>query len=131
MSFINNAAQLNSLQPDQEIMLGFEDLLLRELRVTTNPLSLKELQVKISPVRPVTAIIVAASLNRLCIKDKVVRKLVGKASTLRVLRKTQRTNRFFEGRRSLNLVDEIQKKVDRYSNLSPAKCQHVLQLTQQ
>jgi hypothetical protein len=77
VSFINSEAQPDSREPDQEIALGFEDLLLRELRETTNPLSLKELQLKISPTRPVMAIIVAASLDRLCKKGRVVTRLVG------------------------------------------------------
>jgi predicted transcriptional regulator len=59
------------------IALGLEDLLLRELRGGMSPLSLRELQVKISTTRPVTTIMVAASLNRLCRKGEVTRKMVG------------------------------------------------------
>ena len=55
-----------------------DDLLLHALREAMSPLSLEELQVKVAPTRPsVTPIMLAASLNRLCKKDKVVRKLVG------------------------------------------------------
>ena len=54
-----------------------EDLLLHVLRESVGPLSLEELQVKISPTRPITAIMLAASLNRLCRKGEVVRELVG------------------------------------------------------
>jgi predicted DNA-binding transcriptional regulator len=77
MGFINSTARVHSAQPDQDITLGLEDLLLRELQENMNPLSLKELQVKISLMRPVTAITVAASLDRLCRKGRVARKIVG------------------------------------------------------
>ena len=53
-----------------------EDLLLHVLRETTAPLSLEELQAKVSPTRRVTPIMLAACLNRLCRKGEVVRKLV-------------------------------------------------------
>jgi predicted transcriptional regulator len=52
-----------------------EDVLLHVLRENMNPLSLKELQVKVSP-RRVTPIMLAASLNRLCKRGQVVRELV-------------------------------------------------------
>jgi predicted DNA-binding transcriptional regulator len=54
-----------------------EDVLLHVLRDSMNPLSLKELQVKVLP-RPVTPIMLAASLNRLCRRGEVVKELVGK-----------------------------------------------------
>jgi predicted DNA-binding transcriptional regulator len=77
VSFINSEAQLHSPPLNQEIALWLDDLLLRELQETTNSLSLKELQMRIPSTGPVTAIMLAASLNRLCRKGKVVRKLVG------------------------------------------------------
>jgi predicted transcriptional regulator len=52
-----------------------EDVLLHVLRENMNPLSLKELQVKVSP-RRVTPIMLAASLNRLCRRGHAVRELV-------------------------------------------------------
>jgi len=58
-----------------EVLL--EDLILHVLRENIDPLSLEELQAKVSPTRRVTAIMLAASLNRLCRKGEVVRKLVG------------------------------------------------------
>jgi hypothetical protein len=76
-SFINEATQIHSPQADLEIALGLEDLLLRELQERINPISLRELQAQISLTRPVKAITVAASLDRLYRKGRVIRRLVG------------------------------------------------------
>ena len=61
--------------------MGLEDLLLRELQENVNPLSLKELQVKISPTRPVMAITIAVSLDRMYRKGRVTKKMVGERRT--------------------------------------------------
>jgi predicted transcriptional regulator len=75
----NSGTQVQAVKSDQEIAARLEDLLLHKLRENMDPLSLKELQVKISPIHPVTAITVAASLNRLYKKGQVVKKMVGQA----------------------------------------------------
>jgi len=76
---VNSGSQVQVVKSDQEVAVRLEDLLLHKLRENMDPLSLKELQVKVSPIRPVTAIAVAASLNRLYKKGQVVKKMVGEA----------------------------------------------------
>jgi len=75
MSSINSVVQVH--QQGEEIALGLEDLLMRELRENMNPLSLKELQMKISPKRSVMAITVALSLDRMYRKGQVIKKICG------------------------------------------------------
>jgi len=72
-----NAAQILLSEQGQKITLRLDDLLLHKLQENMTPLSLNELQAEISPTRPITAIIVAASLARLHKKGQVVRELVG------------------------------------------------------
>jgi predicted DNA-binding transcriptional regulator len=56
-------------------------------------MSLKDLQVQISLTRPVKAITVAASLDRLCRKGRVIRRLVGEGRTHYVYSSMSHTSR--------------------------------------
>jgi hypothetical protein len=77
VSSIISVIQVHGPRSGEEVALGLEDLLLRELRQNMNPQPLKELQVKISPKRRVMAITLAASLERMCRKGQVIKKMSG------------------------------------------------------
>jgi len=79
VSLVNSGTQAQSVKTDLENAARLEDLLLHKLRENMDPLSLKELQMRISPIRPVTTITVPATLNRLYKKGQVVKKMAGKA----------------------------------------------------
>jgi hypothetical protein len=72
----NNPTQPLLGKTNVDASVDLEDLVLRELRKTKTPISLKELQMKMPSMRPVATITVAATLDRLCRKGKAFRKLV-------------------------------------------------------
>ena len=85
-------------EADLEIALGLEDLLLRELQERRISMSLKDLQTQISPTRPVKDITVAASLDRLCRKGRVIKRLVVDTHTHYVYSSMSRASRSMASR---------------------------------
>ncbi len=81
MSCIKDATPSQFPQANLEIASGLDDLLLHELQERIIPISIKELQAQISLTRPMKVITVAASLDKLYRKGRVIRRLIGDGRT--------------------------------------------------